>query len=131
MLLRALPAVVLPRASAAFKCFPSSSFPIRHFSAPPPAPVKEDSEFIKAAYAAIRTAKGLPDRAQSLWRSVVRKVAPLGGSTVGNRVTMYFDGDSAFQAMFREIESARKCIFLQTYVLEPDPGLLLAGAMIV
>ena len=64
----------------------------------------------------------LPFSAQLLlrWRRILHALLPLGGSSSGNRVTVYADGDDAFTAMWAAIEAATQSIRMETYILEPD-----------
>lgn len=38
----------------------------------------------------------------------------------GNTITLFVDGDEAFEAAYAAIESAQKRVWLETYILEPD-----------
>ena len=64
----------------------------------------------------------LPFSSQLLlrWRRILHSLLPLGGSSSGNRVTVYADGDDAFEAMWAAIASAQHSIRMETYILEPD-----------
>ena len=39
----------------------------------------------------------------------------------GNSVDLLWDGDRAFRAMWRAIRAARRRVWLETFILEPDP----------
>ena len=64
----------------------------------------------------------LPFSSQLLarWRRVLYSLLPLGGSSFGNRVTVYSDGDEAFSAMWAAIAAAQRSIRMETYILSPD-----------
>lgn len=52
-----------------------------------------------------------------------RRVSSVAGpfhSGSGNRLTLYTDGDEAFEAAFEAIRSARERVWLETYIFEPD-----------
>lgn len=44
---------------------------------------------------------------------------PLGGASEGNKLTLYNNGDDAFTAMWDAISSAKKRVWMETYILEP------------
>ena len=64
----------------------------------------------------------LPFSSQLLlrWRRILHSLLPLGGSSSGNRVTVYSDGDDAFEAMWAAISSAQHSIRMESYIFEPD-----------
>lgn len=52
-----------------------------------------------------------------------RRVSPAASpfrSASGNRLTLYTDGDTAFEAAFEAIRTARERVWLETYIFEPD-----------
>jgi cardiolipin synthase len=55
------------------------------------------------------------------WLRTLERLAPLGGASEGNQVDLYSDGDAALGAMLEAIEEARRRVWLETYILEPDP----------
>lgn len=62
----------------------------------------------------------LPVRVRTAWRRTLARLLPLGGTSDGNDVTLYFDGDSAYDAMLGAIAHARHRVWLETYIFEPD-----------
>ena len=64
----------------------------------------------------------LPYSSQLLqrWHHVLHLLLPLGGSSSGNRVSVYNDGDDAFEAMWGAIERATRSVRMETYIFEPD-----------
>jgi cardiolipin synthase len=54
------------------------------------------------------------------WRTTLERLRPLGGSSDGNQITLFFDGDSAYDAMLAAIRSATRRVWLETYIFEPD-----------
>jgi len=57
----------------------------------------------------------------SHWHPILKDLLPLGGTSEGNHVEIYHDGDAAFTEKFRAINSAQSCIRFETYIWEPDP----------
>lgn len=52
-----------------------------------------------------------------------RRVSSAAGpfrSASGNRLTLYTDGDAAFEAAYEAIRTARERVWLETYIFEPD-----------
>ncbi len=45
---------------------------------------------------------------------------PVGGASEGNRLTLYTDGDAAFEVAYEAIQHARQRVWLEMYILEPD-----------
>ena len=45
---------------------------------------------------------------------------PVGGASEDNRLTLYTDGDDAFQVAYEAIERATERVWLEMYILEPD-----------
>ncbi len=45
----------------------------------------------------------------------------LGGASDGNELTLFVDGDGAFDAMLGAIDSATTRVWLETYIFAPDP----------
>lgn len=60
------------------------------------------------------------DRLARAWHLTLARLFPLGGSSEGNRLELYFDGDRAFLAMLEAIEGATTRVWLETYIFEPD-----------
>lgn len=54
------------------------------------------------------------------WQQAFMRLFPLGGTASGNKVSLIFDGDELFFAMQEAIRSAKKSIWLETYIFEPD-----------
>lgn len=63
---------------------------------------------------------GLPARVALAWRRIADRLLPLGGSSDGNQITLFFDGDSAYDAMLAAIRSAKHRVWLETYIFEVD-----------
>ncbi|MCC7108562.1 MAG: hypothetical protein IT382_04700, partial [Deltaproteobacteria bacterium] len=59
-------------------------------------------------------------RLRAAWRKTVERLLPLGGASEGNDVTLFFDGDAAYDAMLGAIATAHHRVWLETYILEPD-----------
>lgn len=62
----------------------------------------------------------LPLRLRAAWRLTLARLLPLGGTSDGNDVTLYFDGDAAYDAMLGAIAGAQHRVWLETYIFEPD-----------
>ncbi len=54
------------------------------------------------------------------WERALEKLLPLGGSSDGNHVILLTDGDKQFSQMHKAISSAKKSVWLETYIYEPD-----------
>jgi cardiolipin synthase len=54
------------------------------------------------------------------WHQTLEQLLPLGGTSEGNSVTVFHDGDEAFRAMWRAILTAKKTILMETYIFNPD-----------
>lgn len=63
---------------------------------------------------------GLRERVARSWHRTWRRLVPLGGISDGNGVELFFDGDAAFQAIFRDLEEAERRIWFETYIYEDD-----------
>jgi len=63
---------------------------------------------------------GLSTRVTLAWTRILHRLLPLGGSSEGNQVTPFFDGDGAYDAMLAAIHSATRRVWLETYIIEPD-----------
>jgi cardiolipin synthase len=63
---------------------------------------------------------GLPMRVSRAWRRTVDRLLPLGGSSEGNQITPFFDGDDVYEAMLAAIKSAQRRVWLETYIFTPD-----------
>ncbi|MCC7070250.1 MAG: phosphatidylserine/phosphatidylglycerophosphate/cardiolipin synthase family protein [Deltaproteobacteria bacterium] len=59
-------------------------------------------------------------RLRAAWRVTLARLLPLGGASDGNDVTLFFDGDSAYDAMLGAIAAATQRVWLETYIFEPD-----------
>lgn len=55
------------------------------------------------------------------WLRTIERLAPLGGTSEGNLVDLFPDGDAALGAMLEAIGGAKRRVWLETYILEPDP----------
>lgn len=55
------------------------------------------------------------------WRTTAGRLLALGGQSQGNELVLFTNGDDAFTAMLRAIESARVRVWLEVYIFEPDP----------
>ncbi len=62
----------------------------------------------------------LPARVARTWRLTLDRLLPLGGSSEGNQVTFFFDGDDSYEAMLAAIHSATRRVWIETYIFEPD-----------
>jgi cardiolipin synthase len=62
----------------------------------------------------------LPRALRSIWRRTLDRLLPLGGSSDGNQVTCFFDGDACYDAMLAAIGRAQSRVWLETYIFEPD-----------
>lgn len=75
--------------------------------------------------------RGLPARVRRAWRVTLDRLLPLGGGSEGNQLTVFFEGDEAFEAMLSAIRSARQRVWLETYIFEPDrAGQAFLGALL-
>ena len=54
------------------------------------------------------------------WKQALEKLLPLGGSSYGNKVSLFVDGDEQFYIMKKSILNAKKSVWLETYTYEPD-----------
>lgn len=79
---------------------------------PRPANLASDPAFSLAA-PALPTPRG-PSFSRALWRIGAADVSP------GNRVTLYADGDTTFDAMIALIEGAKNSVALESYILRDD-----------
>ncbi len=59
-------------------------------------------------------------RALSPWRQGVGSLLRLGGGSDGNELTLFVDGDDAFDAMLGAIDAATMRVWLETYIFAPD-----------
>ena len=50
----------------------------------------------------------------------MRVMRPLGGTTAGNRVVHFTDGDAMFEALWAAIDSAQQRVWLETYIFRSD-----------
>ena len=77
------------------------------------------------------TLLGLPVRVIRAWRHTIDRLLPLGGGSEGNQLTMLVEGDAAYQAMLAAIKSARRRVWLETYIFAPDSvGHLFVDALV-
>ncbi len=58
------------------------------------------------------------------WHLTLQRMLPLGGASASddNCITLYADGSDAFRAMWQSIQSAKKRIFYETFILAPNDG---------
>lgn len=54
------------------------------------------------------------------WERVVRRLLKYGTATIGNKATVCFDGDDGMDMLWRDIQSARRQIWIEIYILEAD-----------
>ena len=54
------------------------------------------------------------------WLFRLSQLLEYGLSSEGNNVTIYFDGDEAFESMFHSIEHAQRRVCLETFMFHPD-----------
>lgn len=54
------------------------------------------------------------------WERTARSLLSLGGVSTGNRVTIHYDGDDRLDDMWQAIAKARRFVWLETYIIEPD-----------
>jgi cardiolipin synthase len=70
-------------------------------------------------------------RALFNWERALHRLLPLGGTSDGNRVEIYFDGKSTFEAMLAAIGTATQSVWIELYLFETDAaGTLLRDALI-
>ncbi len=58
--------------------------------------------------------------AAAVWEVIANMLLRFGGTSAGNSVEVYCDGDQTFEAMWNTIDSARTRVWHETYILEPD-----------
>ena len=76
----------------------------------------------------VRLAKYLLSRQSSLnspsrrllWHRTLTALFPLGGSSLGNDITIYHKGDDAFENMWDAIRNAKRRVYAETYIIEED-----------
>ena len=74
--------------------------------------------------------RGVTARVRRAWLRTAARLLPLGGTSDGNQLTLFVNGDDAFHAMLAAIEHARTAIWLETYIFEPDAlGLRVLAAL--
>eukprot|EP01113_Clastostelium_recurvatum_P002670 TRINITY_DN11131_c0_g1_i1.p1 TRINITY_DN11131_c0_g1~~TRINITY_DN11131_c0_g1_i1.p1 ORF type:complete len:457 (+),score=89.13 TRINITY_DN11131_c0_g1_i1:16-1386(+) len=54
------------------------------------------------------------------WHTTIKRLLPLGGASIGNKVKIMSDGDVAFGEMWSAINSAKSNIVMETYTIMPD-----------
>jgi cardiolipin synthase A/B len=59
-------------------------------------------------------------RLRAAWGRALWRLRGLGGQSDGNRVTLFVDGDDAYEAMLAAIDNATTRVWLETYIFEPD-----------
>lgn len=65
------------------------------------------------------------------WERAFTRLLGLGGSSHGNHVAIYHEGDQAFLSMCEAIDRATKSVWLEMYIFEPDSvGLLVRDSLI-
>ena len=56
----------------------------------------------------------------AVWEVIANMLLRFGGTSAGNSVEVYCDGDETFEAMWNAIDGARTRVWHETYILEPD-----------
>jgi cardiolipin synthase len=54
------------------------------------------------------------------WRTTAGRLLRLGGASDGNELTLFVDGDDAFDAMLGAIDRAKTRVWFETYIFAPD-----------
>lgn len=54
------------------------------------------------------------------WEWIYSRLLALGGASAGNRVSFFCDGDETFEEVWRAIAAAKKQVWVETYIIEPD-----------
>lgn len=54
------------------------------------------------------------------WSRTLLRLFRLGGTSEGNEIVWMHDGDTAFLSMLQSIASAKRRVWLESYILEPD-----------
>lgn len=54
------------------------------------------------------------------WKHAFERLLSLGGASSGNHFKLWTDGDDAFFAMLQAIASAKRSVWLETYIFESD-----------
>jgi cardiolipin synthase len=62
----------------------------------------------------------LSQGALEVWRKTAVRLLRLGGDADGNELVLFIEGDSAFETMLAAIKSARRRVWLETYIFAPD-----------
>ena len=55
-----------------------------------------------------------------IWQKTAGRLLRLGGGSEGNELTLFVDGDGAFDTMLHAIASAKRRVWLETYIFTPD-----------
>ncbi len=64
------------------------------------------------------------------WRQTAGRLLRLGGASDGNELTLFVDGDDAFDAMLGAIDRATTRVWFETYIFAPDAlGLVVLDAL--
>lgn len=66
------------------------------------------------------TPQRLLERLGRVWRITFNRLLRLGGVSDGNEITLFTDGDEAFEAFLAAIDNAKQRVWLETYIFEPD-----------
>lgn len=59
-------------------------------------------------------------RAMYAWERALQRLLPLGGTSEGNQIQLFNEGDTLLMAMKETIDKAKLCVFLEFYTFEPD-----------
>jgi cardiolipin synthase len=62
----------------------------------------------------------LPAAVASRWEQLTARLLRFGGASPGNLVHFYSDGDALFERLWGAMDKARRRIWCETYILEPD-----------
>jgi cardiolipin synthase len=88
-------------------------------------PTAAFEDAVRAAFAPAGTSGAVaPDRGLRRlgqhWSAILRRLAPLGAVSTGNRIEVFTDGDLLFEALWRAIDGASERVFVTTYILRAD-----------
>ena len=66
------------------------------------------------------TAPKTKKAALTTWQKTAGRLLRLGGGSEGNDLTLFVDGDDAYDTMLRAIASAKTRVWLEVYIFTPD-----------